>query len=88
MRKVLARYPEVPRLNYVKEKLEASNMSSSVRYCAKCSYLFLKFILVIYATIFWVSLLLSIIFIAGYTLLPSDFTTVDTGVYQDSQVRM
>lgn len=49
-------------------------MSSSVRYCAKCSYLFLKFILVIYATIFWVSLLLSIIFIAGYTLLSSDFT--------------
>ncbi|XP_060782300.1 tetraspanin-15 isoform X1 [Neoarius graeffei] len=28
-------------------------MSGSVRYCAKCSYLFLKFILVIYATIFW-----------------------------------
>ncbi|TSK22590.1 Tetraspanin-15 [Bagarius yarrelli] len=28
-------------------------MSDSVRYCARCSYLLLKFILVAYATVFW-----------------------------------
>ncbi|XP_076830878.1 tetraspanin-15 isoform X1 [Brachyhypopomus gauderio] len=28
-------------------------MSDDVRYCARCSYLFLKFTLIVYATVFW-----------------------------------
>lgn len=42
-------------------------MSDSVRYCQRCSYLFLKFTLVLYATVFWVSFLSSVIFIAGHS---------------------
>jgi len=45
-------------------------MSQEVRYCDRCSYIFLKFSLIVYATIFWVSLI--VFFILTCVIDPYD----------------
>nr|XP_055027204.1 tetraspanin-15 [Misgurnus anguillicaudatus] len=36
-----------------KRQIQGLNMANEVRYCERCSYVFLKFFLIVYATLFW-----------------------------------
>uniref|UniRef100_A0A8C1UDH1 Tetraspanin n=1 Tax=Cyprinus carpio TaxID=7962 RepID=A0A8C1UDH1_CYPCA len=49
-------------------------MSSEVRYCDRCSYLFLKFCLIVYATIFWL--------IGGFILAIGIYAEVERQQYK------